>query len=123
MNKRTAIYCRTSAPDQAALAYQRTALQDYAKAQGFDTLIRYEDNGYTGSDAERPAFCRLEQDIRDGKVARVLTSSISRLGRNTSDVMKWLVWLRRHGAEIYTLDNQAEWNPLLAALEGGIANE
>jgi len=31
--------------------------------------------------------------------------------------MRWIVWLRRHGVEIYTLDDRADWNPLLAALE------
>ena len=117
MNKRTAIYCRTATREAAAIAQQHAALRRFAEEQDFDTLIRYEDNGYSANDLDRPAFCRLEQDIRDGKVARVLTTSISRLGRNTPEVMKWLVWLRGQGSEIFTLDDKAEWNPLLAALE------
>ena len=122
MNKRTALYCRSATPDAQAIAQQRTALRHYAEEQGFDTLIRYEDNGCSGSNLDRPAFTRLEQDIRDGKVARVLVKNISRLGRNTAEVVKLLVWLRRHGVEIYMLDGQADLNPLLAALEGGTAD-
>ena len=101
--KRTALYCRTVTPDAAALSYQRTTLQDYAKARGFDTLIRYEDNGYTGSGLDRPAFTRLEQDIRDGKVARVLAMSLSCIG-STEEVLQWARFLLDHGADLITMD-------------------
>jgi len=102
--KRTALYCRAATPDAAALSYQRTTLQDYAKAMGFDTLIRYEDNGYPVTDPDRPAFTRLEQDIRDGKVARVLAMSLSCVGRNTEEVLRWARFLLEHGAELITMD-------------------
>jgi len=123
MNKCTALYLRTAKHDPAHLAYQRTTLQDYAKAMAYDPLVYYEDDGYSALDPARPAFLRLEQDIRDGKVARVLASSLSRLGRNTAEVLKWVVWLRGHGVEIVTMDTPVDWNPLLAALEGGHADE
>ena len=140
MPKTTVLYLRTAKHDPAHLAYQRTTLQDYARAMAYDSLVYYEDDGYSGLNPARPAFLRLEQGglrnvpgahfsqarlsgSRDGKVARVLVSSVSRLSRNTAEVVKWMVWLQRHGVEIITMDTADDWNPLLAALEGDPADE
>ena len=101
--KRTALYCRTATPDADAITQQRTALRLFAEEQGFDTLIRYEDNGYSGSNLDRPAFTRLEQDIRDGKVARVLVVSVSRLGRNMEKVLRWMRAIRDRDVELIIL--------------------
>ena len=117
MNKTTALYCRTALHDTVAIARQHESLRRFAEEKGFADLEFYEDNGYSAMDANRPAFSRLEQDVRDGKVARVLATSLTRLGRNTAEVIRWAVWLRRQGVEIITLDDQADLNPLLAALE------
>jgi DNA invertase Pin-like site-specific DNA recombinase len=123
MSKSTALYCRVAAPDQDTIALQRHSLQRHADEQGYADLTFYEDDGYSGLNPNRPAFTQLEQDVRDGKVARVLAVSLTRLGRNTAEVVRWAVWLRRHGVEIITLkdgitmDSQVDLNPLLAALE------
>jgi len=122
MSRHTAIYCRTTEQDPAAIAQQRDALKQYAEEHGFDNLAFYEDNGLSVLD-HRPEFIRLEQDIQEYKIAWLLVTSVSRIERNTPVVMRWLIWLRNHGAEIYTLDDRAEWNPLLAALEGDSTNE
>ena len=117
MNKHTAIYCRTATLDPEGIARQRDALREYAEKHGFDNLKFYEDDGFSATHPNRPAFIRLERDIRNGKVERLLTTSVSRIERNISVVMRWIIWLRNHGADIYTLDDRAEWNPLVAALE------
>ena len=116
MNKRTALYCRAATNDPAELARQRAALQKHAQERGFENPVLYEDIGLSVLQ-RRPEFMHLERDIRNGKVARVLTTSVSRIERNIEVVMRWIAWLRNHGAEIYTLDDRADWNPLLAALE------
>jgi len=113
MNKTTAVYCRLALRDAEAIAMQRDPLLRYAGERGYTSLRVYEDNGHSGLTLKRPAFARLEQDIRDGKIERILTECISRLGRNTVDVMKWLKWLRGQGVEIITLDNPTDMIPLL----------
>jgi DNA invertase Pin-like site-specific DNA recombinase len=123
MNKITALYCRTLGHEPDEMARQRTALQHYSDVQCFGEQVLYEDDGYSALDPARPAFLRLEQDIRDGKVARVLATSLTRLGRNTAEGVRWAVWLRRHGVELVTLEDAADLNPLLAGLEGGTADE
>jgi DNA invertase Pin-like site-specific DNA recombinase len=103
MPKTTALYCRTATPDPAAIAQQRITLQDFAGAQAFGTTVLYEDDGYTGSNTDRPAFTRLEQDIRDGKVARVLAVSVTRLGRNIEEALRWARALHDQGVELIIL--------------------
>jgi len=108
MSRSTAIYLRTTKQDPADLAYQRTALQDYVGALAYGSLVTYEDYGCPVTDPERPAFTRLEQDIRDGKVARVLAMSLSSLGRNTEEVVVWARFLLDHGTEVITMDMPKE---------------
>ena len=112
MSRSTAIYLRTTKRDFADLAYQRTALHDYAGALAYGSLVTYEDYGYPVTDPARPAFTLLEHDIRDGKVARVLAMSLYSLGRNTEEVAKWARFLLDHGTEVITMDMP----------KGGLAN-
>ena len=116
MHKTTALYCRTALADAEAIARQRESLRRFAEEKGFTNLTYYEDDGCSGLNPARPAFLRLEQDIRDGKVARVIAPDLARLGRNTAEVVRWLVWLRRHGVELTLLDG-TDLSPLLAELE------
>jgi DNA invertase Pin-like site-specific DNA recombinase len=116
-NKITALYCRCSKPDPGAITRQREALRRFAGEQGFSGLTVYNDDGRAATEP-RPALEQLEQDIRDGKVARLLVTDVSRIDLSTAVVVRWLVWLRRHGVDFYTLDDRADWQPILAALEG-----
>jgi DNA invertase Pin-like site-specific DNA recombinase len=67
-------------------------------------LKLYEDDGYSGLNPARPAFLRLEQDIRDGKIARVLAVNVSRLGRSIEEVLTWARALRGQGVDLLTMD-------------------
>jgi len=113
----TALYCRTATVNPTAIAQQRTVLEGFAEKRGFTDLACYEDDGYSGRNPKRPAFARLEEDIRAGKIARVLVASITRLGRNTAEVLRWATWLRRHGAEIVAMNIPVDLNPALEVLE------
>jgi len=107
MPKCTALYCRTATPDYEGIVDQRDALYELAQQQGFGSLAYYEDNGLPVTQ-HRPAFIRLERDIQNGKVARLLTTSVTRIERNIEVVMRWIVWLRNHDVEIITLDDRFE---------------
>ena len=104
MSRATALYFCTEKQDIANLTYQRTTLQDYAEALAYGSLATYKDYGYPVTDPERPAFTRLEHDIRDGKVARVLIMSRCYLGRDTEEELQWARFLHEHGTELITMD-------------------
>lgn len=104
----TAIYCRTAAPDSTAIEAQREALLRYAEDHGFGNAQVFEDDGSSGLTLARPAFERMNALISEGRVARVLAQNISRLGRNTAEVLAWAHMAQEHGVVVSTLDMSAD---------------
>ena len=85
--KVTALYCRLSKDDGSnseslSIRTQKSMLMEYATRNGFGNCQYYVDDGYSGTNSDRPAFQELLDDIREGKVATVITKDQSRLGRN-----------------------------------------
>ena len=86
-DKITALYCRLSKNDgtnneSMSISTQKTMLKDYAKRNGFLNCQFYVDDGYSGTNYDRPAFRQLIEDIQDGEVSTLITKDLSRLGRN-----------------------------------------
>ena len=57
-------------------------LSRYASENGFYNISYYIDDGYSGTNFERPGFERLVKDIENGKIGIVITKDLSRLGRD-----------------------------------------
>lgn len=97
-----ALYMRLSREDDkgtesASIETQRKILHRFAREQNFPVCNEYIDDGYSGTDFERPAFRRLLQDIENGNVAVLLIKDLSRLGRNNGRVSILLdEYLPRH---------------------------
>ncbi len=53
-------------------------------------IFYYEDNGYSGSNFNRPAVERLIKDIKDNKINCVIVKDLSRFGRNYIQVSDYL---------------------------------
>lgn len=85
----TALYLRLSKDDEGAkesqsIKTQRGILQKYAQMQGLVIVDEYSDDGYSGTNFDRPAFQRMIADIEAGRINCVLTKDFSRLGRNSA---------------------------------------
>ena len=83
----TALYLRLSRDDKSpgesgSIQTQRMMLQQYAVEHGLTVMDEYVDDGWSGTNFERPGFQRLIEDIEDGKINCVVTKDLSRLGRN-----------------------------------------
>lgn len=63
---------------------QRALLKTFLKSQTglFGEVIEYIDDGYTGTNFDRPGFQRLIDDARKGNVKAILVKDLSRLGRD-----------------------------------------
>jgi len=83
-----AIYLRLSRDDQngnqdsMSITNQRDMLTDYCDERGWKIYGIYVDDGFTGTNFERPGFQRMIEDIKAGSINVVLTKDLSRLGRN-----------------------------------------
>ena len=83
----TALYCRLSRDDDLSgdsnsIVNQKQILGEYAKRQGFHNCRFYVDDGYSGTNFERPNFQRMIADIESGEVKTVIVKDMSRFGRN-----------------------------------------
>jgi DNA invertase Pin-like site-specific DNA recombinase len=83
----TALYCRLSRDDGTdndsnSIINQKKLLQKYAKEHGFENTRNYVDDGYTGTNFNRPGFQKLLEDIDMGYVSAVIVKDMSRLGRD-----------------------------------------
>ena len=86
-----AIYLRLSVDDKRvesmSIESQRLLLRKYAEILGDNVeIIEYVDNGYSGTNFERPAVQQLLNDVKTYKVNCILVKDFSRFGRNSIEV-------------------------------------
>ena len=93
---RTALYLRLSREDgdkteSDSIANQRTLLEAYAIDHPELCIVdEFVDDGYSGSNFERPAFQRLFQELEQGTINCILVKDLSRFGRNYIEVGRYL---------------------------------
>ena len=83
----TAIYCRLSRDDGTdsesnSIGNQKRLLSQKAKALKLTNTKFYVDDGYTGTNFNRPGFQAMLEDIEMGYVTTVMVKDLSRLGRD-----------------------------------------
>ena len=76
-NRITALYCRLSQDDgregeSNSIVNQRKLLQEYARSHHFKNLQVFVDDGWSGTNFDRPSFRRMEQMIEAGEVGTVI---------------------------------------------------
>ena len=84
------IYCRLSKDDgtgeeSVSIDTQRNLLTSYVRDRGWNVKKIYIDDGYSGTNFERPDFKNMINDIENGLIDCVITKDLSRLGRNYLD--------------------------------------
>jgi site-specific DNA recombinase len=129
---KVAIYIRWSTEDQGegtTLEVQMEGCTHFVRSQGWavnEDLI-FVDDGYSGGTLDRPALCRLRQQVKEGKVDCVVVFKLDRLSRNVVDTVNLVLreWENRcylksaresidtydHAGKMffYTLVSFAEW--------------
>lgn len=83
----TALYCRLSRDDGTesesnSIGNQKKLLSQKAKEMSLTDTKYYVDDGYTGTNFNRPGFQQLIDDIEIGLVSAVMVKDLSRLGRD-----------------------------------------
>jgi len=68
--------------ESSSITTQKKMLITFAKENGYKVYDEYIDDGWTGTNFDRPGFKRMINDIENGKVNMVITKDLSRLGRD-----------------------------------------
>lgn len=94
MNKQqhynAALYCRLSVDDgnyggSVSIDTQKVLLEQYCKDHAITSYTFYCDDGYSGTNFDRPSFQRMYSDIQIGRINLVIVKDLSRFGRNYVD--------------------------------------
>jgi len=86
-----ACYCRLSQDDandgtSVSIITQKEMLRDYCVKSGYSIHDFYCDDGYTGTNFDRPAFQRMYEDAKSGLIDIIVVKDLSRFGRNQGEV-------------------------------------
>lgn len=84
------IYIRLSESDEdknyesesESIINQRNLLMNYVKQNRFNFIAEYVDDGFTGTNFDRPGFKKLINDVENNKINTIITKDLSRLGRD-----------------------------------------
>ena len=68
--------------DSESVINQRTLLKNYVKENNFNFIDEYVDDGFTGTDFDRPGFKKLIEDIENKRINCVIVKDLSRFGRD-----------------------------------------
>ena len=85
--KITALYCRLSRDDELqgdsnSIIHQKEILKKYADDNGFKNAEFFVDDGYSGTNFNRPDWLRLLDRINNDEVGTIIVKDMSRLGRD-----------------------------------------
>lgn len=88
-DKITALYCRLSQDDALdgesnSITNQKALLSRYAAEHGFRNTVFFVDDGYSGTNFQRPGFQEMMRYVEDYSVSTLIVKDLSRLGREYS---------------------------------------
>lgn len=108
---RIAIYTRksvyTDKSDSTQVQYNIGLKYCQAHYENFE-VFRYEDEGYTGANINRPAYSRLIKDIEDDRLNVVICYKIDRISRSVSDFSNFFNLLTKHKVEFVSIKEQID---------------
>ena len=86
-DKITALYCRLSRDDELqgdsnSIIHQKEILRKYAQDNGFKNIEFFVDDGFSGTNFNRPDWQRLLERINNDEVGTIIVKDMSRLGRD-----------------------------------------
>ncbi|WP_455257366.1 recombinase family protein [Peptoniphilus asaccharolyticus] len=95
MENYACMYLRLSREDgdsseSNSISNQRQIIKSYAKENSFVIVSEYVDDGFTGSNFERPKFKEMIKDIEKGKFSTIIVKDLSRFGRDYIESGKYL---------------------------------
>jgi len=110
MSKQVGIYVRLSKEDarvgeSTSIENQKLLLTSHVADMGWTLREIYQDDGFSGTNQNRPEFQRMLADVKRGVINTILIKDLSRLGRNYLEVGTLAeIFLPEHGCELISLN-------------------
>ncbi len=86
-----ALYVRVSTQEQAAEGYsigeQEERLKKYSEAHAWGIYKVYKDPGYSGGSMDRPGLKNMIQDVKRGRIDKIVVYKLDRLSRSQKDTL------------------------------------
>ncbi|MBQ9720354.1 MAG: recombinase family protein [Oscillospiraceae bacterium] len=111
----------TNEGESASISNQRNIIQSYCEREGITILHEYVDDGWSGSNFERPGFQQMIRDLERGNANMVITKDLSRLGRDMAESSYYAeTYFPERGIEYVTVtdpfDPNGTLNPVIFAI-------
>jgi len=111
--KITALYERLSRDDELqgpsnSILNQIQLLEEYAIKQGFTNIRHFQDDGYSGTNWERPGWNALMTEIQAGNVENVIFKDLSRFGRDYLRMGLYMEMFREKGVRMITVNDNID---------------
>jgi len=117
--KLCALYIRVSTDRQAKIEEGSLKNQDHALAryvemknsfgqERWSIVDRYVDEGRSAKDTNRPAYQRMIEDVKSGRVNTILCLALSRISRSTRDLLEMVEFFRQHNIDFVCLKESVD---------------
>lgn len=92
--------------ESGSISSQRLIIEKFIEKHPEMTLVKeYVDDGFTGSNFDRPGFLKMLHDLEKGLVNTVIVKDLSRLGRDYVEVGNYIYrYFPEHGVRFLTAD-------------------
>ena len=98
------IYVRTNNKDDYSIKNQEELLKLYSIDKNFNIKEIFVDNGYSGTNFNRPSFKSMIDYIKNNDIDLIVVKSIDRISRSTIDVIKFLKEMKDLNIEVHCID-------------------
>ena len=118
MRKGYVAYIRVANADDMAVENQKQYIENYAKQKNIKIDDYYIDNGYSGTNLDRPQLKQMLREVRSRNITKgIIVKDISRLSREQTGVMEILNKIsRRKISLISTVEEETLTNNIMISI-------
>ena len=113
-NTKAGLYYRLSQEDERSgeslsIENQKLIVEKYARDNGFEIVDEYVDDGYSGTNFNRPGVQRMFEDAKSGRINAIIVKDMSRFGRNYIEVgMYTEIQFPKKGVRFIAINNSVD---------------
>jgi DNA invertase Pin-like site-specific DNA recombinase len=104
--KNCVIYVRTNNKDDYSIKNQEELLKTYLNDKNFNIKEVFVDNGYSGTNFNRPSFKSMIDYIKNNDIDLIVVKSIDRISRSTIDTINFLKEMKDLNIKVLDINNR-----------------